>query len=116
MIIKDKIHSLGKEIQHDPERVKRETEKLISECHKRNDRECEFQCHLLLADIYTHLGDYTSALNALKPAEKLAEIDKSEQQQARLHNYYGTLFWYQGKYSKALEEYLKLKEMAEERK
>ena len=113
MKITEKIQSLAKEMQRNPDRVIEETKDLINECQTRNDRESEFQCHLLLADVYTHLGNYAKAKESLEPAKKLAEIDKKEKQIARLHNYFGTLYWYLGEYSKALHNYLELKNMAE---
>ncbi len=116
MKIDERLIRLKKELQNSPLVVQSEIEELLVEFKAQNDTDNQFRSYLLLSEIFSHLGQYEKAWQILLPAAEIVKVNNSKQQQANLHNSYGTLYWYQGDYSKALQEYLQLMKIADELK
>ncbi len=116
MDIEERFQRLKKEMQNSPLAVQSELEEMLIEFQAQNDTDNEFLTCLLLSDTFSNLGQYEKAWHILEPAAEIVKFNKSQKQQAKLYNSYGTLYWYQGDYSKALQEYIKLMKIADELK
>ncbi|MCF7918877.1 MAG: tetratricopeptide repeat-containing sensor histidine kinase [Candidatus Cloacimonetes bacterium] len=114
--MENRFKDLKSRMQNDPQLVQKELEDLLSVLQAENDTDNQFTCYLLLADVQTHLGKLENARNTLNIAAAIPEATNNKRQLAKLHNSLGVISWYQGNYSEALEEYMLLKQFADELK
>lgn len=113
MLKADMFQELTQKIQESPELVEQQAQKLLAQYLETDDFDNQFKCYLLLSEVYSHLGNYHKAWEMLNPAEKIALEHQNLHQSAKISNYKGTIHWYQGDYTQALDEYLILKRIAE---